>query len=75
MNQYAAYLGIDWADKKHDVCLQSAGCEKSEHQILKHTPEAILTVRAQGYMASPDLLPANLAPGESPGANHAGGTA
>ena len=24
----------------------------------KQTPEAILTVRAQGYMASPDLLPA-----------------
>ena len=23
----------------------------------KQTPEAILTVRAQGYMASPDLLP------------------
>jgi hypothetical protein len=21
MTEYAAFLGIDWADKKHDVCL------------------------------------------------------
>ena len=39
--EFAAFIGIDWADKKHDVCLQSAGSEKIEHQILKHTPEAI----------------------------------
>jgi hypothetical protein len=24
MEQYAAYLGIDWADKKHDLCLVEA---------------------------------------------------
>jgi hypothetical protein len=39
--EFAVFIGIDWADKKHDVCLQSAGSEKPEHQILKHTPEAI----------------------------------
>src|SRR5437868_6469503 len=39
--EFAAFIGIDWADKKHDVCLQLAGSEKTEHQILKHTPEAI----------------------------------
>lgn len=39
--EFAAFIGIDWADKKHDVCLQSAGTDKIEHQILKHTPEAI----------------------------------
>ena len=22
---FAAFVGIDWADKKHDVCLQVAG--------------------------------------------------
>ena len=39
--EFAAFVGIDWADKKHDVCLQAAGCDKVEHQVLKHTPEAI----------------------------------
>lgn len=22
---FAAFIGLDWADKKHDVCLQVAG--------------------------------------------------
>ena len=22
--QYTAYIGIDWADTKHDICLQAA---------------------------------------------------
>lgn len=39
--EFAAFIGIDWADKKHDVCLQAADSEKPEHQVLKHTPEAI----------------------------------
>jgi transposase len=38
---FAACIGIDWADKKHDVCLQAAGSDKAEHLVLKHTPEAI----------------------------------
>jgi transposase len=39
--QFAAFIGIDWADAKHDLCLQKFGCEKVESSILKHTPEAI----------------------------------
>jgi transposase len=38
---FAAYIGIDWADAKHDVSLQAAGTDKVEHRILRHTPEAI----------------------------------
>lgn len=38
---FAAFIGIDWADAKHDVCLQAAGCDKRESFILEHTPEAI----------------------------------
>lgn len=39
--QFAAFIGIDWADAKHDLCLQKFGCEKLESSTLKHTPEAI----------------------------------
>ena len=39
--QFAAFIGIDWADAKHDLCLQAVGCEKHETSILEHTPEAI----------------------------------
>src|SRR5919199_5184079 len=38
---FAAFVGIDWADAKHDVCLQAAGSTKRECLQLEHTPEAI----------------------------------
>src|SRR5262245_65555787 len=38
---FAAFVGIDWADAKHDICLQAAGSAKRECSQLEHTPEAI----------------------------------
>jgi transposase len=37
----AAFVGIDWADAQHDVCLQAAGSETRESHVLAHTPETI----------------------------------
>jgi transposase len=37
----AAFVGLDWADAKHDVCLQAAGSAPREHDRLDHTPEAM----------------------------------
>jgi len=34
--QYTAYIGIDWADTKHDICLQAAGCEQRQFTCLPH---------------------------------------
>lgn len=42
MNEYAAYLGIDWADRKHDLCLLDASTGQKTRLVLKHTPEAIM---------------------------------
>src|SRR5947209_1417763 len=38
---FAAFIGIDWADAKHDGCLQTAGSTKRACFQLAHTPEAI----------------------------------
>jgi transposase len=38
---YAAFIGIDWADRKHDICLQVAGGEKRERLVLEHRPGVI----------------------------------
>src|SRR5215510_1459586 len=38
---FAAFVGIDWADANHDICLQAAGTAKRECFQLEHTPEAI----------------------------------
>ena len=37
----AAFVGLDWADAKHDVCLQAAGTEHREFLSLEHSPEGI----------------------------------
>ena len=39
--EFAAFVGIDWADRKHDVCLLAAGCSTREFSVLVHRPEAI----------------------------------
>jgi transposase len=40
-DQFAAFIGIDWADVKHDVCLLAVGSDEIEFSTLTHTPEAI----------------------------------
>jgi len=41
MSEYAAFVGFDWADKKHDICLVDAATGKKEPSVIKHTPQAI----------------------------------
>ena len=38
---YAALVGIDWADTKHDFCLRATGAEQEEYGVIGHLPEAI----------------------------------
>jgi transposase len=38
---YTAYVGIDWADAKHDICTQAADSEDREFDRIAHRPEAI----------------------------------
>src|SRR5918992_95386 len=40
-DEFAACVGIDWADAKHDVCLQAAGSQTREFSILEHQPDTI----------------------------------
>ena len=38
---FAAIVGIDWADRKHDICLSEAVASSREFTELAHKPEAI----------------------------------
>jgi transposase len=40
-SEFAAFIGIDWADRKHDVCLHVAGAVKPEASVLEHRPRVI----------------------------------
>lgn len=40
-DQFAAFIGIDWADRKHDICLQAADSDTPESDVIVHSPEAI----------------------------------
>jgi len=36
-----AWVGLDWADQKHDVCLQASNGPDVEHRVVEHQPEAL----------------------------------
>ena len=38
---FTAFIGIDWADAKHDICMQAAGDERREFSCMPHKVEAI----------------------------------
>ncbi len=38
---YAAFVAIDWADQKHEFCLQAAGQNKKESGTFEQKPEVI----------------------------------
>jgi transposase len=40
-NEFAAYVGIDWADQKHDICLSSTPESEPEYEQIDSTPEAL----------------------------------
>jgi len=36
--EFAAFVGIDWSDAKHDICLQAVGGSKRERSVVPHRP-------------------------------------
>jgi transposase len=40
-SDFAATIGLDWADQKHDLWIRPADGTKSEHLRLEQTPEAL----------------------------------
>ena len=48
---FTAFVGVDWADQKHDVSVSSSDGSNPVHQVIPHTPEALnewmLTLRQQ----------------------------
>jgi transposase len=41
MAEYAALIGIDWSDSKHDLCLIDPQTLQREAYVLRHSPKAI----------------------------------
>ena len=35
-NAFTAYVGIDWADLKHDICVQATGGQQREFDCIPH---------------------------------------
>src|SRR5260370_16560049 len=54
---FTGFVGIDWADTKHDICVQAAGSERRELTCIAHEPAQIeswacsLRERFGGYVA------------------------
>jgi hypothetical protein len=43
VSKFAAFSGIDWADRKHDICLQVAGTDTCELSSTMMTAMAFRT--------------------------------
>ncbi len=39
--EFTAFVGLDWADSKHDICVQAAACEAREFDRFPHKVAAI----------------------------------
>ena len=40
-DNFSAYVGLDWADKKHDICVQVKDEESRAFSVISHSPESI----------------------------------
>ena len=40
-NDFAALIGIDWADKKHDICELTMGCTDYQYSVIPNTPAGV----------------------------------
>ena len=40
-NKFTAFVGLDWADQKHDISVISTAGRDPVHQVITHTPEAL----------------------------------
>jgi transposase len=38
---YAAFVGLDWADRSHQICLRAAGSERDEQSVINQEPAAL----------------------------------
>jgi hypothetical protein len=38
---YSVYVGIDWADSKHDVCISPRDSQTREFDVIRHHAKAI----------------------------------
>ena len=39
--EFTAFIGIDWSDTKHDICIQPAGTDEREFDRIAHQPRHI----------------------------------
>ena len=39
--QFAALVGVDWSDTKHDICLVETATGTQELSVISHTPESL----------------------------------
>ncbi len=39
--EFSAYIGIDWADTKHDICIQATNDEKRIFSVIEHKVDKI----------------------------------
>jgi hypothetical protein len=39
-DKFSVYVELDWADKKHDICVQVIGEQQRTFSVIVHSPES-----------------------------------
>lgn len=42
-NKFSVFIGLDWANKKHDICVQIGDSGNRSYEVILHSPESIDT--------------------------------
>jgi len=54
--EFAAFVGLDWADEKHDVWLRDAATQQTRHQVIEQSPEGLSGWAGELRRQYPDKL-------------------
>ena len=41
VSDFSALIGIDWADRKHDICVSKVGSQKYDYSVISSNPKTI----------------------------------
>ena len=51
---YAAYIGIDWTDRKHDVCLYNPDVQQLESSVIGSQSESMYNLAGERRLTGKD---------------------
>jgi uncharacterized membrane protein YkgB len=56
VDDFAALIGIDWADKKHDICEHPKNTKQYHSTVIEYKPEALEWIKEKDTFIFCDFI-------------------